>query len=332
MVPPHSAQRVQINWVKNIRWTHSLVTYLCENPIFRIKLFSDSTAEAKKEGRTKQVAKDGKAVRCGVLAKYIFAEDPNERARYQNDPAKYATSTETRLRRLKKEYQKLLERLGATGAGLDPSQIQEGSKLSSLIEEIRQEWPWWDDLHAFWRELPNYNPVGVQSSEPGTDHASAAADIFDARAAGSDTEPETLVDGDVDYGDEFEDDRSEASKARDGQEDTGGDDKSHSSSSDVDDKAFPESIPVPSPRPQTPASAPAKIPKGKGKAKAPAAVSGRDLGLAKANAGKSSTTAKKKPQNAIDRMNDIRETESRRLAEKRKLHFRPPPWPTHRDK
>ena len=43
---------------------------------------------------------------------------------------------------------------------------------------IRSEWPWWDDLHAYWRELPNYNPQGVQSSEPGTMHASDAAALF----------------------------------------------------------------------------------------------------------------------------------------------------------
>ncbi|KAJ7093598.1 hypothetical protein C8R44DRAFT_583591, partial [Mycena epipterygia] len=161
--------------------TDRLVGYLCDNPTFRIKLFSDSAAEAKKEKLAKQVAKDGKAVQCGVLAKYIFAKDPNEQARYSNDPAKYSTSTETRLRRLKKDYQGHLERIGATGAGLDPSHVREGSALASIFgelqNEVRQVFPWWDDLHAFWRELPNYNPIGVQSLEPGTDHAHAAADL-----------------------------------------------------------------------------------------------------------------------------------------------------------
>ena len=47
-----------------------------------------------------------------------------------------------------------------------------------IVAGICSEWPWWDDLHAFWRELPNYNPVGVQSSEPGTMHASDAAALF----------------------------------------------------------------------------------------------------------------------------------------------------------
>ena len=94
------APRKQVNWVKNPHWTDKLVTYLCENPTFRIKLFSDSTADAKKEKRAKQVAKDGKTVQCGVLAKYIFENDEQERARYAaNDPVKFAGAVETRLRR-----------------------------------------------------------------------------------------------------------------------------------------------------------------------------------------------------------------------------------------
>ncbi|KAJ7769585.1 hypothetical protein DFH07DRAFT_735829, partial [Mycena maculata] len=166
--------RKQVNWVKNPHWTDLLVEYLSDNPPFRIKLFSDSTADAKKEARTKQVAKDGKAVQCGVLAKHIFENDEKEQARYANDPAKFTGTVETRLRRLKKDYIAQLHKIGATGAGLDPDRVREGSELASAF-------PWWDELHAFWRELPNYNPIGVQSSEPGTDHAGAVADVFAPR-------------------------------------------------------------------------------------------------------------------------------------------------------
>lgn len=144
------SQRSQINWVKNPQWTDLLVEYLTNNPDFRIKLFSDSTAEAKKEQRNKQVAKDGKPLQYKALAKHIFGEDPREEARYSNEPAKYATSTETRLRRfvcpvssfpvanrcmcrLKKDYQKNLIRIGATGAGLDPQQVKKGTELAHLI-------------------------------------------------------------------------------------------------------------------------------------------------------------------------------------------------------
>ncbi|KAJ7114784.1 hypothetical protein C8R44DRAFT_880859 [Mycena epipterygia] len=304
--PATKSQRVQVNWMKNLRWTDRMVQYLCENPTFRMKLFSDSTAEDKKEKRAKQ-RQGGPMWNTG----------------------EYATSVETCLRRLKKDYQKLLERIGATGAGLNPSHIRVGSNLASIFDEVREEFPWWDDLHAFWRELPNYNPIGVQSSEPGTDHAGAAAQLFDHPASGDGDEPEEL--------DELDDDRSEV---QDLLEDIGGDDKSHASLSDDDDDELyvlpkgsdiSESTPVP-----------AKLPKQtNSKPKAPVAVSGRcrrtefgsgerrpavqpalpqrDLGLAKANVSKSSVAAKKKPQNAIDRLNDLRESESARFSEKRKF-------------
>ncbi|KAJ7659684.1 hypothetical protein DFH06DRAFT_989406, partial [Mycena polygramma] len=180
LVDPKKAkkkQRQSVNWKGNDQWTDMAVGYLLDNPEFRRKLFSDSTAEAKKEQRKKSVAKDGKAVQYAELAKFIFEEDPKEQARYVNDPAKYAVSVETRFHRLKKEYKGHLEVLGATGAGLHPDDVKEDSNIESLIGKsckIRDDWPWWDDLHAFWRELPSYNPIGVQSSEPGTDHASAA--------------------------------------------------------------------------------------------------------------------------------------------------------------
>ena len=66
---------------------------------------------------------------------------------------------------------------------------------SHYVAGIRAEWPWWDSLHSYWRELPNYNPQGVQSSEPGVSHALAATALFaaelneaDDRARGIDGE------------------------------------------------------------------------------------------------------------------------------------------------
>ncbi|KAJ7213871.1 hypothetical protein GGX14DRAFT_392646 [Mycena pura] len=321
--PAGRTQRVQVNWIKNPDWTHAIVEYLNNNPSFRIKLFSDSTADAKKEKRAKQTAKDGKAVQFGVLAKHIFADDPKEQARYANDPAKYATSTETRLGRLKKEYQGYLERVGATlqpEQGWIPHAFMQAVH-SQMCLEIREEWPWWDDLHTFWRELPNYNPIRVQSSEPGTDHASAAATLFEGHTA-STSEDDDLVD-----------EPSPSAPDADELEDTSGDEKSHSSMPDSEDEQEPAKLPLaafsilPKPTLQDPTAAASRYSTGctaaeeHGQTKAVAAAPqfGCDLGLAKAQ---SSTGAKKRPQNAVDRLNDIRESESTRLGEKRKLQHR----------
>ncbi|KAJ7688332.1 hypothetical protein B0H14DRAFT_3053011 [Mycena olivaceomarginata] len=324
-----SKRRQSLNWVKNKHWTHTLAAYLCENPSFRKKLFGDSTAEAKKDGVKKETAKDGKAVQFQTLAQVIFEDDPKEQARYSNDPSKYALSVETRLRRLKKEYKKHVLRLGATGAGLDPSQISKESKLASLVDEIRAEWPWWDDFHSFWRELPNYNPVGVQSSEPGMDHSSAAAVLFDSEKAAADSEVEAEGRQLRDEDGEDDDDRSEASKAGYGKAlyDSEGEDKSDPSSDHEEDADSVREASTPpastskrsgskNSRPAVKKAAKSAV-KGKGKATAPAIVHGRDLGITKAaKASKSSSTAKKNP---IERLSDIREGESLRLAEKRKL-------------
>jgi len=51
---------------------------------------------------------------------------------------------------------------------------------------ITLEWPWWKELHSFWRELPNYNPICVTTSTPGVDHAGQAAAAFN---------PDTILDG-----------------------------------------------------------------------------------------------------------------------------------------
>ena len=67
---------------------------------------------------------------------------------------------------------------------------------------IRADWPWWDDLHAFWRELPNYNPHGVQSSDPGFQHALDAGNLF--ATAPVDEDPD---DADARGGSDEEDDR-----------------------------------------------------------------------------------------------------------------------------
>ncbi|KAJ7191271.1 hypothetical protein GGX14DRAFT_407338 [Mycena pura] len=312
--------REVVNWLKNPAWTDDLIAYLSENPLFRIKLFSDSTAEAKQAGRKKLVGKDGKPQQYAVLAEYVFKNSPGpEQARYASNPGKYATAVETRLRRLKTEYKAYVEILGATGAGLDPEQVTVGSKIESLIGDIRSKWPWWDDLHAFWRELPNYNPIGVQSSEPGTDHAAEAEALFDNGAGTSN----------VDEDHDEEDGRSATSRARD--EDDGGDYKSHESDPDEDSDdldATPATVrstsPTPPPNVEIPVMKTASVPKS---TKPKPVVGGRDLGLTKAHDPSSSlasasgaATAKlKKPLTAIDRMNNLRETESVRLAQKRKM-------------
>ncbi|KIJ31239.1 hypothetical protein M422DRAFT_53438 [Sphaerobolus stellatus SS14] len=63
-----------------------------------------------------------------------------------------------------------------------PEEITLDSELSNQIDKIREEWPFWDRLRPIWRDLPNYNPVGVTLSASGGNHAEAAADLFQHRS------------------------------------------------------------------------------------------------------------------------------------------------------
>jgi len=118
---------------------------------------------------------------------------------------------------LKTKYMAYLKELGSTRAGLNPASITKGSPIANIIgnhqlyyymDQIKtfhtagicNEWPWWDNLHTFWHQLPNYNPQGIQSSDPGTMHASDAATLF----ASQGNEDEDFGEGDLEGVDELD--------------------------------------------------------------------------------------------------------------------------------
>ena len=96
---PKIKRAPDIQWAKNPDWTYTLIAYLGDHVNFRLRLFSDSTADATKEGRAKLTAKDGKNQQYAVLAKHIFADEPGQSALYLQNPGRYGTAVETRLRR-----------------------------------------------------------------------------------------------------------------------------------------------------------------------------------------------------------------------------------------
>jgi len=113
----------------------------------------------------------------------------------------------SRVSRLKEEYKRHLQTLGATGAGLAPEDVTPDSEMANLVGKhlsassplylicrtasIVSEWPWWKEFHSFWRELPNYNPIAVTTSTPGVDHAGQAATIFESTGHGDVQDSET---------------------------------------------------------------------------------------------------------------------------------------------
>ena len=54
-------------------------------------------------------------------------------------------------------------------------------------EKIQEQWPFYNDLHNLWSELPNYNPVGITNSSPGQDFAAKAAAVFSKQSGETDS-------------------------------------------------------------------------------------------------------------------------------------------------
>jgi hypothetical protein len=99
---------------------------------------------------------------------------------------------------LKKGYTVHVKTLYQTGGGLKPADQQSNLiseifasikiPLTARAEKIQQSFPHWDDLHGFWCELPNYNPIGVSNATGGVNHGAKAEALF--RKKGSDVDAE----------------------------------------------------------------------------------------------------------------------------------------------
>ena len=81
---------------KHKQWTHQAIDYLLENPSFQLKLFSNSTSNAKEEKCGKVQNGKGRGILYGELALHIFSTnpDPEVQAAYNADPHKYSWSTQ----------------------------------------------------------------------------------------------------------------------------------------------------------------------------------------------------------------------------------------------
>jgi len=95
-----SSKRLVVKWDEDR--TNRLLDWLDQNPDDRNRLFSDSTAAAKQEGRRKVTAKGNKARYHEALAKAVFGspdEEPSLRDWYLKEPGKFTTSVLNYLNR-----------------------------------------------------------------------------------------------------------------------------------------------------------------------------------------------------------------------------------------
>ncbi|KAI6102972.1 hypothetical protein F5141DRAFT_984089, partial [Pisolithus sp. B1] len=75
--------------------------------------------------------------------------------------------------KLHKKYNEANKTLGAMGVGLTSAELQECPDMKKLLDKIIANFPWWEELHGFWRTNPSYNMV-FSTGDPGQDFAASA--------------------------------------------------------------------------------------------------------------------------------------------------------------
>lgn len=86
------------------------------------------------------------------------------------------------------------------------------NSLLYCLELINEEWPFYNNLHSLWSELPSYNPIGIITSCAGQDLAAHAAslwnlDCVNPSGVSSRVEDSTFPEEDFKTGDEKSDER-----------------------------------------------------------------------------------------------------------------------------
>ncbi|KAI6045462.1 hypothetical protein EDC04DRAFT_2598767 [Pisolithus marmoratus] len=65
----------------------------------------------------------------------------------------------------------------STGAGLTAEELKANLQMRKLLDKILENFPWWEDIHGFWRTNPSYNMV-FSTADPGQDFAAEAQQYF----------------------------------------------------------------------------------------------------------------------------------------------------------
>ncbi|KIK25437.1 hypothetical protein PISMIDRAFT_73155, partial [Pisolithus microcarpus 441] len=140
--------------------TARLISWCKTYPDTWIKLFSDSHQEAVNEGRQCQQMSAQKEVYFQQVADAVFTHDHDPHIRQL-----YAQYLSVFVKPIKSRFQ--------SGAGLTAIELRERPEMKRLLDKILDTFPWWEDLHGFWRTNPSYNTV-CSTADPSQDFAAEA--------------------------------------------------------------------------------------------------------------------------------------------------------------
>ncbi|KAG2738359.1 hypothetical protein P692DRAFT_20758768, partial [Suillus brevipes Sb2] len=153
-----------IQWQADPRRTEKIMEHLRIHPAdCRVLFYSDNKSHA--DGN-RPSAKDKVSI-CQIIAKHVFASDPEYANHYAEDPERFRDSTNSHIFGLRKKYRDFHTQLHSTGAGVMP--LDETS-AKNLHAQILEEFAWYDNLAAILGGNPAVSLKTV-SSAPGTDHA-----------------------------------------------------------------------------------------------------------------------------------------------------------------
>ncbi|KAI6111637.1 hypothetical protein EDD16DRAFT_1521848 [Pisolithus croceorrhizus] len=153
-IPKIQWDNKDLNICTHIAW---LISWCKTYPNTCMKLFSDSHQDMVNEGQRCQQMSTQKEVYYQQVAEAVFMHDHDAHIRHL----------------LHKKYNEGNKTLGATGVGLTSAKLQEHPDMKKLLDKIIANFPWWEDLHGFWRTNPSYNMV-FSTSNPGQDFAASA--------------------------------------------------------------------------------------------------------------------------------------------------------------
>ncbi|KIK18449.1 hypothetical protein PISMIDRAFT_109466, partial [Pisolithus microcarpus 441] len=175
--------------IPKIRWddkdpnvrarTTWLISWCKTYPDTRIKLFSDSHQDVVNEGWRRQQMSAQKEVYYQQVVDAVFTHDHDVHIRhlYSQYPSLFIKLIKNRFQSLHKKYNEANKTLGSTGAGLTSAELQERPDMKKLLDKIVANFPWWEDLHGFWRTNPSYNMV-FSTADPRQDFAASAQRYF----------------------------------------------------------------------------------------------------------------------------------------------------------
>ncbi|KAF8319479.1 uncharacterized protein EI90DRAFT_3132586 [Cantharellus anzutake] len=160
---PHTPK---VQWDTNERWTERPIEYLTNHLDVRLKMFSDSVKDARKESRKKVVGSKPKVEYYREIAKAVFdVEGEPDRGAYLMEPERYATCLRSDHLKTYTRYRKMLQQ---TGEGLKDEDEDKNEMHRNQLEMIHASFPWWNTLHGWWSEHPKYAFQMVTNSTSGT--------------------------------------------------------------------------------------------------------------------------------------------------------------------